>query len=280
MEIFKQIGPLQAFLNNKRSEGASIGLVPTMGALHNGHISLIEASRKNGDFTVCSLFVNPKQFNNSQDLAKYPRNLSADEAILRQARCSLLFAPDVTEMYEQARELHFDFGELGHILEGKFRPGHFSGVALVVTKLFNIVKPSNAYFGCKDYQQFRIISLLNEEMKFGIRLYGMPTVREKDGLALSSRNMLLNPEERKRAPILYQTLRQSRKELLQGNSWTNVRTEMVETLNKVPWMRLEYLELANKITLGNTFGHLRDSILLIAAYVGDVRLIDNLAIAE
>jgi pantoate--beta-alanine ligase len=277
MEVFKRIGPLKAFLDDQRSRGSSVGLVPTMGALHQGHISLIEASRKNGDFTVCSLFVNPTQFNDPQDLKKYPRNLALDEAMLRNNGCKALFAPDVDEMYEQDHRLQFEFGEIGHVLEGKFRPGHFSGVALVVSKLFNIVRPAHAYFGCKDYQQFRIISLLNEEMKFGIKLHGMPTVREPDGLAMSSRNALLSPEERRQAPNLFRCLLKARKDLLSGIPWTEVRTHALANLAGV---RLDYFELVSKTTLDGTPQKLGDCILLIAAHFGNVRLIDNLPISE
>jgi pantoate--beta-alanine ligase len=248
-----------------------------MGALHKGHISLIEASRKNGDFTVCSLFVNPTQFNDPQDLKKYPRNLASDEALLREAGCDVLFAPDVDEMYGQDHRLRFEFGEMGRILEGKFRPGHFSGVALVVSKLFNIVRPAHAYFGCKDYQQFRIISLLNEEMKFGIQLHGMPTVREADGLAMSSRNALLGTQDRKQAPILYRCLQQARQDLLAGIPWNKVHSDALARLDGV---RLDYFELVSKTTLDDANEELADCILLIAAHIGPVRLIDNLAISE
>ena len=277
MEVFTRIGPLQAFLNDRRSKGTSIGLVPTMGALHRGHISLIDGSRKNGDFTVCSVFVNPAQFNDPQDLKKYPRSLASDEAMLGKAGCEVLFAPGVDEMYEQEHKLQIEFGELGRILEGRFRPGHFSGVALVVSKLFNIVKPTHAYFGFKDYQQFRIISLLNEEMKFGIQLHGMPTIREPDGLAMSSRNERLSNEERKLAPLLYRSLQQARKDLLGGTKWERVHRD---TITSLAGIRVDYFALASKTNLGGETEKLNNCILLIAAHVGSVRLIDNLAISE
>jgi pantoate--beta-alanine ligase len=280
MEFFKQAGPLQAFLTDRRSKGSVVGLVPTMGALHPGHMSLVSASRKNGDFTVCSLFVNPTQFNDPEDLKKYPRNLDADKELLQRSGCDVLFAPEVGEMYEDNHQLRFEFGELGNILEGKLRPGHFSGVGLVVSKLFNIIRPSHAYFGYKDYQQFRIISLLNEEMKFGIQLHGLPTVREGDGLAMSSRNERLNPEERKTAPVLFRCLQQAREQLLRGVAWDKVHNEIASRLEKTEGLRLEYFALVNKFTLDNTFNTLTDGILLIAAYVGPVRLIDNLTVTE
>jgi pantoate--beta-alanine ligase len=280
MKIFKQIGPLQAFLSDRRAAGDTVGLVPTMGALHRGHISLIEASRRNGDLTVCSLFVNPTQFNDPEDLRNYPRSPEVDQQMLGAAGCQVLFIPGDLDMYERESRVSFEFGDAGSMLEGKFRPGHFSGVALVVSKLFNIVRPARAYFGRKDYQQFRIISLLNAELKFGIQLHGLPTVREQDGLAMSSRNLRLNPAERQDATSLFRTLQESRQNLLSGKPWEQVRIAAARNLAGIHGLRLEYFELVNKDDLSDTFQDLHECVLLIAAHVGPVRLIDNLLISE
>ena len=198
MHIFKEIKPLRAFLNQKRAEQESIGLVPTMGALHRGHLALIQASKAENKLTVCSIYVNPTQFNNSADLEKYPRTLPADIALLEEAGCDVLFCPGNQEMYRDVSTLTMDFGGVDKILEGKFRPGHFSGVGLVVSKLFNIVAPDRAYFGQKDFQQFSVIARLVKELQFGLELRRIPTLRESDGLAMSSRNMRLNESDRKK----------------------------------------------------------------------------------
>src|SRR5688500_4628457 len=196
MEIFKQIAPLQAYLKHLKLSGKSVGLVPTMGALHAGHISLINASKAENDVTVGSIFVNPIQFNNQNDLLKYPRTLNKDIELLEEAGCNVLFSPENTEMYPERSTVTLDFGPLDKIMEGEFRPGHFSGVALVVSKLFNIVKPDHAYFGQKDWQQFAIIQKLTEELNFDVSLRSIATLRESDGLALSSRNLRLDSEQR------------------------------------------------------------------------------------
>lgn len=280
MKIFKRIGQLQAYLNDRRSAGACVGLVPTMGALHKGHLSLIEASRRNGDLTVCSLFVNPTQFNDPRDLEKYPRDSEGDQHILEAAGCDVLFLPDEREMYAHQPTIRFEFGALSTTLEGQFRPGHFSGVALVVAKLFNIVQPAHAYFGRKDYQQCRIISVLNGELNFGITLHTLPTIREGDGLAMSSRNQRLSPADRKKATELYRTLQQAKSLLVAGQPWEKVRKEAARDIAAIDELRLEYFELVNREDLSEKYSSLNECVLLIAAHVGPVRLIDNILIAE
>jgi pantoate--beta-alanine ligase len=280
MKIFNRIGPLQAFLNDRRSTGISVGLIPTMGALHRGHLSLIEAARRNGDFTVCSLFVNPTQFNDPRDLEKYPRDLAADQFKLEAAGCDVLFAPEVDEMYMRQPVIRLEFCEIGRVLEGQFRPGHFSGVGQVVTKLFNIVEPDHAYFGRKDYQQCRIIALLNDELNFGITLHTIPTVREADGLAMSSRNQRLSDAERKEATVLYRKLQQAKHELLEGRAWEKIRMAAARDLGGIESLHLEYFELVNKEDLSESFDSLNECVLVIAAHIGPVRLIDNVLIAE
>lgn len=277
MHIFKEISPLRAHLRQHHSSHSSLGLVPTMGALHVGHQSLVQASKKENDTTICSIYVNPAQFNNPGDLVKYPRTFEADIERLTEAGCDVVFCPDNSEMYAESRHLAFDFGPLDKILEGEFRPGHFSAVALVVSKLFNIVQPDRAYFGQKDFQQFKIISRLVAELKFNLKVVCVPIVRERDGLAMSSRNMRLNENERKRATVLYQCLLKAREGLLQGKSFLGLREEARERC-RLNGAKLEYLSLADrenlkpleKITDGE------NAILLIAAQVGPVRLIDNL----
>jgi pantoate--beta-alanine ligase len=277
MQIFKEIDPLKLHLQQKRREGLSVGLVPTMGALHQGHLSLIRASKATTDVTICSLFVNPTQFNNPTDLEKYPRTPEKDISLLESAGCDLLFAPDTSTMYERPGIIHFDFGELDKVLEGKFRPGHFSGVATVVSKLFHIVEPHHAFFGQKDYQQLQIVTRLVEELKFNIRVNGVPIVREPDGLAMSSRNQRLSEEEKKKALALNESLREARTFLLANKPWNDVRKEIIAKFYKN--LQLEYFELADKNDLTNT-SHIdiNNSILLVACFVGPVRLIDNMFI--
>ncbi|PZR39979.1 MAG: pantoate--beta-alanine ligase [Azospira oryzae] len=282
MEIFKQIAPLRAYLKIQKERKLSIGLVPTMGALHPGHLTLIGNSRAENDLTVCSIYVNPTQFNNASDLAKYPRLLEKDSAMLEEAGCDVLFAPANEAMYAAASELKMDFGDLDKILEGKFRPGHFSGVGLVVSKLFNIVQPDVAYFGQKDYQQFAVITRLKEELLFDLRLKAVPIVREKDGLAMSSRNMRLAPDQRQRAIVFYQSLLLAKSLLEQGKSWKQIEEEVKRKCEAQPEVKLEYIALADRKNL-NPLNNVTDrsaAVLLIAGYVGEIRLIDNLLLEE
>ncbi|MEQ8362354.1 MAG: pantoate--beta-alanine ligase [Cyclobacteriaceae bacterium] len=282
MEIFEEIEPLRAFLKGKRQALKSIGLVPTMGALHDGHLALIRASKAENEVTVSSIYVNPTQFNNKADLDKYPRTREEDIKLLLAEGCDVLFAPQNAEMYSGYQSMAFDFGTLDKVLEGKFRPGHFSGVALVVSKFFNIVQPDRAYFGQKDYQQFQVINRLKEELKFSIKLQSVPIVREKSGLALSSRNQRLSEQDKKNALFLYETLHDAKGQLLKGAPFSKIRTEAEARVKKYDRVKLEYFELANKYTLveledANDF---KNGILLIAAFVSDVRLIDNMLLAE
>ncbi len=281
MNIFKEIGALQAHLKHARCSKKTIGFVPTMGALHPGHLSLIRASKAGNSLTLCSIYVNPTQFNNPADLAKYPRTMEADVAMLEGHGCDIVFAPENEEMYKGPIQLSFDFGKLDKILEGEFRPGHFSGVALVVSKLFNIVQPDKAYFGQKDYQQFKVIARLAEELKFNTKLECEPTVREQDGLAMSSRNKRLSATERKQGLILYDCLKQTRQRLMRGEKLMTLRGEMAATCLK-QGVKMEYLALADteNFSLLENVVSPEHSILLIAAYVGEIRLIDNILLEE
>jgi pantoate--beta-alanine ligase len=282
MRIFKEIKPLRDFVADNRRLERRLGLVPTMGALHRGHLSLLEASKAENDLTLCTLFVNPIQFNNPADLANYPATLDKDLEALQQAGCDTVFAPSAMEMYPTEPRISFDFGALSHVLEGAFRPGHFSGVALVVSKLFHLTEPDTVYFGQKDYQQFCIIRQLVHDLNFRVRLKCMPTIRESDGLAMSSRNMRLTPEQRKSATGIVTLLREGRHRLVSGDRWPVVQMELRKKSQAMSVISIDYLELADMRTL-EILTEMREpdhSLLLIAGYVGAIRLIDNLRVSD
>ena len=278
MLIFKEIEPLRSFLYNKRAKDHSIGLVPTMGALHHGHLELVKASKKVNSLTVCSIFVNPTQFNNSSDLEKYPRSPDQDIELLNSVDCDVLFFPDKEGMYPKPSTIKFDFDMLDKVLEGEFRPGHFSGVALVVSKLFNIVNPTRAYFGQKDFQQFKIISRLVEELHFNTELICFPTLREADGLAMSSRNLRLNYDQRKTALVFYRALMFAKAELKKEKDLKFIKEQVTKMCLQENDVRLEYFELADveNLTLLENVKQANQSIVLIAGFVGEIRLIDNM----
>jgi pantoate--beta-alanine ligase len=256
----------------------SIGFVPTMGALHSGHIQLVKRALTENDIVVCSVFVNPTQFNNPEDLKKYPRTLEADQAMLAEAGCHILFAPTVEEMYPTMPALKFDFGNLEHIMEGKFRPGHFNGVGIVVSKLFHMVSPSRAYFGQKDIQQVAVVNRLINDLSFQIELVVCETIRETDGLAMSSRNRRLSPEARAEANRIYASLELGKSLLLKGESVENVHFAVENFYKALPSFTLEYYEITDfetlesitKISIG------KRTAIVIAAFLDGVRLIDNL----
>jgi len=278
MEIFKQIAPLKAFIEGVKRSGKTIGLVPTMGALHRGHISLIEASKSQNDVTVATIYVNPTQFNNPADLQKYPKTLAKDVEMLEKAGCDVVFCPDDHEMYGEKSLIKVEFGHLDKVMEGKFRPGHFSGVALVVCKLFNIIQPNSAYFGQKDWQQFAIIQVLVDELKFNLSLYCIPILREPDGLAMSSRNLRLNERQRVNATVFYKALLTAREALRTGKELQTVKKAVKEMVEEKPEMRLEYFELADSKNFSVLEGidWAGRPIMCIAGYAGEVRLIDNM----
>ena len=278
MEIFKQIAPLRAYLDQVRKSDKSIGLVPTMGALHQGHISLVEASRSQNAITVATIYINPTQFNNQNDLRKYPKTPEKDISMLKNAGCDVAFCPEDSEMYAEKSAIRFDFGNLDKVMEGKFRPGHFSGVALIVSKLFNIVQPDRAYFGQKDWQQFAVISQLVRELKFNFEVRSVPILREPDGLAMSSRNLRLSPSQRTSATVLFQCLQMANKALKSGTPLETVKKAVFEKVNDKPEMKLEYFELADSknLTILDNVDNSVSTILCIAAYAGEIRLIDNM----
>jgi pantoate--beta-alanine ligase len=240
-------------------------------------LELIKSSKKENELTVATVYVNPTQFNNPSDLVNYPRTIERDIALLREAGCDILFYPSNEVMYSSADPIKLDFGALDRILEGKFRPGHFSGVGLVVSKLFNIIQPTKAYFGQKDYQQFQVISSLVDQFMFPIELECVPTVREVDGLAMSSRNLRLSPEMRGKALILFKSLNYAKEFLLNGGDMKSIRNSIQKEFD-YQGVALEYLELASRKNLNGIdfVTEAKDSILLIAGYVGEVRLIDNI----
>lgn len=278
MQIFREIAPLKAFLVEKRRMGQTVGFVPTMGALHQGHISLIHASKSENDLTVCSIYINPAQFNNQADLQKYPRTPEIDTALLEKAGCDVVFFPDTQDMYESLSLIRIDFGHLDKVMEGEFRPGHFSGVALVVSKLFHIVEPDTAYLGQKDWQQFAVVRQLVHELKFNVRLKSVPTMRETDGLAMSSRNMRLTSDQRKNATVLHQSLIHACTLLKNGSTIEAVKRDVKQLVERDSEVKLEYFEVANSenLKLLKSVEESDKPILCIAAFVGDIRLIDNM----
>ncbi|MFN4145019.1 MAG: pantoate--beta-alanine ligase [Runella sp.] len=277
MELLHTIADLRNHLDVHRRVGKSIGFVPTMGALHEGHLSLIAASKAQNDLTVCSIFVNPIQFNNPADLARYPRTLEADCAMLAAAGCDVVFAPTAEEMYPTASVLKFDFGFLERVMEGAFRPGHFNGVGIVVSKLFNIVQPHRTYFGQKDLQQVAIVRQMMQDLSFPIEFYACATLREADGLAMSSRNRNLTPDERPLAAHLYKSLMQAKEQLVEGASSEQVKVKAKQYFEAIPAITLEYFEVVDAHTLEAVEGWQDENrtAICVAAYLGKVRLIDN-----
>lgn len=277
MKIVKGINELKGYLADSKKDGRRIGLVPTMGALHKGHLSLVERCVKENDVCVVSVFVNPTQFNDKHDLETYPRTLEADCALLEQAGCDFVFAPLVEEMYPEPDTRTFDFGPVMQVMEGAKRPGHFNGVAQVVSKLFYIVEPDNAYFGEKDFQQIAVIRAMVKQLQIPVQINACPIVREADGLALSSRNTRLTPELRAKAPKIARAMRESL-ELAKTKSVKEVHDYVVNTLNADPDLEVEYYEIVD----GNSLQAIQDwkdtdyAVGCITVYCGEVRLIDNI----
>ena len=279
MEIFKTKKTLLDYIERQKEMGKKIGFAPTMGALHPGHISLYEAARKENDLVISSIFVNPTQFNNASDLEKYPRTIEKDIEILeKSAFVDAVYIPEVTDIYpEGLKSKEYNFDGLENEMEGKFRPGHFKGVGTVVEELFRQVKPDNAYFGDKDYQQLAIIKKLVEKLNLPIKIHGVPIYREKNGLAMSSRNKRLDHEQCKAAKVIYETL-------VKVNDWFRIITvsEIYQRVKDIfvnqRGMVLEYFEIADETTLKETdfFYKDRNYRAFIVVFVGDVRLIDNM----
>ncbi|HEY8400553.1 MAG TPA: pantoate--beta-alanine ligase [Cytophagaceae bacterium] len=277
MKIFHKAAELKNYLKDVRNSSVSIGFVPTMGALHQGHVSLFEAAKRENEVTVGSIFVNPLQFNNATDLEKYPRKINDDIRVLESTGCDVVFIPENEEMYPAAPVTTMSFGALETVMEGKFRPGHFSGVGIVVSKLFNIVQPHKAYFGQKDLQQFLIIKQMVRDLSFPLQLVCCPTLREEDGLAMSSRNLRIPPEKRPIASEIYKSLLIAR-DALKSESVENVKTRVKNYMAGFPDLELEYFEIADGETLLpiENISNQKNIALCIAAYLSGIRLIDNI----
>lgn len=281
MEIVHTIKDLQAALAVLRAQGKTVGLVPTMGALHAGHASLVKRCVAENDAAVVSVFVNPTQFNDKNDLAKYPRTLEADCSLLEQCGAAFAFAPSVEEMYPEPDTRQFSYAPLDTVMEGKFRPGHFNGVCQIVSKLFEAVKPNRAYFGEKDFQQLAIIREMVRQLKFPLEIVGCPIVREEDGLALSSRNARLSAEERQQALKISQTLFASR-DFAKTHTVAETQKFVEDAIEAAPGLRLEYFELVD----GNTLQKIANwedtqyAVGCITVFCGEVRLIDNIKYKE
>jgi len=279
MQVYHKNKSLQNNLA-KLKTGASLGFIPTMGALHKGHLSLINRAKLENDFIVVSIFVNPTQFDNKQDLLKYPRTLKKDLALLESVDCDFVFAPSVQEIYnDNIGVSQFDFDGLEFEMEGKHRSGHFNGVGTIVKKLFEIVKPTRAYFGEKDFQQLQIIKKLVQTNKIPVQIIGCEIYRENDGLAMSSRNTRLTKVQRNEATFIYKTLNEA-KEKFSNNSITEVIKWIENEFAKNAILELEYFEIANIKTLKSAKRKSSKSNYraFIAAFAGDVRLIDNIAL--
>lgn len=281
MEIVHTIKDLQAALAALRAQGKTVGLVPTMGALHAGHASLVKRCVAENDAAVVSVFVNPTQFNDKNDLAKYPRTLDADCRLLEQCGAAFAFAPFVEEMYPEPDTRQFSYAPLDTVMEGKYRPGHFNGVCQIVSKLFEVVKPDRAYFGEKDFQQLAIIREMVRQLKFPLQIVGCPIVREEDGLALSSRNARLSAEERQQALKISQTLFASR-DYAKSHTVAETQKFVEDAIEAAPGLRLEYFELVD----GNTLQKIANwedtsyAVGCITVFCGEVRLIDNIKYKE
>lgn len=276
MQVFERKAELNRFVEQIKADGKSIGFVPTMGALHNGHIALVLEAKKQCDKVVASIFVNPIQFNNAEDLKKYPRTFESDRKLLEEVGCDVVFFPSVEEMYpEEEIEESYDFGSLETVMEGATRPGHFNGVAIVVKRLFDLVQPDKAFFGKKDFQQLAIIRALVKQMVSPIQIVGMDTVRENDGLAMSSRNRRLSVAQREVAVELSQALsfiKQNKNKMLPGE----LEKEAIGKLTKN--FKVEYVQIVNGYTLQpiTDWNQTNYAVACAAAFLGDVRLIDNL----
>ena len=277
MKIIDTIKDLRLLLDESRAAGNSVGLVPTMGALHAGHASLVERAVKENDVVVVSVFVNPTQFNDKNDLKNYPRTLDADCALLERIGATVAFAPSVEEMYPEEDTRQFSFAPLDTVMEGACRPGHFNGVAQIVSKLFYAVEPDRAYFGEKDFQQLAIIREMVRQLGMGLEIVGCPIVREEDGLAMSSRNTLLSEDERERALTISSTLFASA-DFAKINTLAATKAFVEDMINDTPGLELEYYQIVDGNTL-QEIGEWSDSdyvVGCIALFCGNVRLIDNI----
>lgn len=277
MRVFNTQSDIRKYLGDQKSNGLKIGFVPTMGALHEGHLSLLKEAKADSDLVVCSIFVNPIQFNNNNDLKKYPREIESDIEKLKSVECDVLFHPSVEEMYPVPDETIFNFGELDKVMEGQHRPGHFNGVAVVVKKLFEIVEPDKAFFGLKDYQQLVIIHRLTQDFNLPVEIIPCPTAREESGLAMSSRNELLSESDRDQAAIIYEILKMVKVQA--GFTPVNeLKADIYKQFKRNRNMDLEYFDIVDMYSLKpiKAWAASNNVIACIAVNIGNVRLIDNL----
>jgi len=274
--LISDINKMKEISKNLKKEGKSIGFVPTMGYLHDGHISLINCSKKENDITVVSIFVNPTQFGKNEDLDKYPRDLERDLKICKEAGVDYVFHPKVKDMYPEGYSTYVVMETLTDKLCGKYRPGHFKGVLTVVNKLFNIVKPDKAYFGKKDYQQYIVINKMVKDLNMDVEIVGCPLIREKDGLALSSRNKYLSEEKRKRALSISRALFKAKEIFKQGERNANKIKQVMKDIMEHEVDEIQYIELVNPQTLESKEKAEKGDIILVAAFIGTTRLIDNI----
>lgn len=283
MLVFKRVSDLQKYLNSLKNKGLQIGFIPTMGALHRGHVSLIDRSRSACDVTVASIFVNPTQFNDPKDLEKYPRPITRDIEMLTEAGCHVLFLPSVEEVYPDGMTstLKFNFGKLDKVLEGTFRPGHFDGMAQVVHRLLDIVKPNKLFMGQKDFQQQAIVGSLIQQTKLPTELLACTIIRDEDGLAMSSRNVRLSPEDRGIAPLIHKTLQEA-SDMVGDYSPSEIQKQITAKLRAEPRFKLEYFEIVDGRTLLpiRLFEDTDYAVALTAVWVGEVRLIDNIVLKQ
>lgn len=277
MLVTQTVLGLQESILPLRKQGKSIGFVPTMGALHEGHLSLVKQCKKENDICVISIFVNPTQFNNKEDLEKYPRNVDKDAEMLKSVGADVVFTPSVEEIYPEPDTRQFEFGQLEKVMEGKFRPGHFNGVAQVVSRLFDIVEPDKAYFGEKDFQQLAIIRNMVQQLNIPVEIVPMPIKREASGLAMSSRNERLAEQQREEAAIIYKTLAES-KILAKDKSVQEVANYVTNTINHTDSLDVEYFDIVDGDTLQSIdkWSDTEYAVGCIAVFCGDVRLIDNI----
>lgn len=277
MLIVQTIAELKACLNGEREQGHSVGLVPTMGALHAGHASLVERSVKENDVTVVSIFLNPTQFNDKKDLERYPRTLEADCLLLEKCGAQVVFAPSVDEVYPEPDTRVFSYPPTDAVMEGAFRPGHFNGVCQIVSKLFDYVEPDRAYFGEKDYQQICVIRRMVEDLKMDINIVACPVIREESGLARSSRNTLLSDEERQLAAHIYRVLSESRKQQM---SIAETHDFVVREIDAIEGLKVQYFSIVDGLTLADvsTWDDAESVVGCITVYCGAVpiRLIDHI----
>jgi pantoate--beta-alanine ligase len=282
MDTVTTVAAVREHVRRWRSEGRRVAFVPTMGNLHTGHVSLIEAARRHGDRFVASIFVNPMQFGPNEDYAQYPRTPTKDADMLAEAGCNLMFMPDVAQIYPNGSEraTRVDVPSLSRVLDGEFRPGHFEGVSTIVATLFHIVEPDVAIFGEKDFQQLTIIRRLVADLCMAVEIVGAPTVRDSDGLAMSSRNQYLTPAEREVAPRIYQTLQTAANRLQAGDTeFSSIERTGVEALSKAG-MKPDYFSVRRAQDLGAPAPDTKHLVVLTAARLGRARLIDNIQVRK